>query len=85
MPEYGDPEKDKVDLKELSPITYIDQIKAPLMIVQGVNDPRVPVGEALQSSDACRAAMCGLNLKRCYQPRCQPSARLFASADARDS
>ena len=48
IPEYGDPVKDKEALKKLSAFTYIDQIKAPLMIVQGVNDPRVPVGEALQ-------------------------------------
>lgn len=46
--EYGDPEKDKESLLKLSPITYIDRVKSPLMIVQGDNDPRVPVGEALQ-------------------------------------
>ncbi len=46
--EYGDPEKDKEALLKLSPITYVDKVKAPLMIVQGANDPRVPVGEALQ-------------------------------------
>ncbi len=46
--EYGDPETQKNILLELSPITYIDRIKAPLMIIQGANDPRVPVGEALQ-------------------------------------
>ncbi|MDD4974639.1 MAG: prolyl oligopeptidase family serine peptidase [Bacteriovorax sp.] len=46
--EYGDPKKDLEALKELSPITHIDKLKSPLMIVQGVNDPRVPVGEAVQ-------------------------------------
>jgi dipeptidyl aminopeptidase/acylaminoacyl peptidase len=46
--EYGDPEKDLMALKQLSPITHIDKLKSPLMIVQGVNDPRVPVGEAIQ-------------------------------------
>ena len=46
--EYGDPVKDKEALMKLSPITYVDRVKAPLMIVQGANDPRVPVGEALQ-------------------------------------
>ncbi len=46
--EYGDPEKDKEVLKKLSPITYVDQVKSPLMIIQGANDPRVPVGEAIQ-------------------------------------
>lgn len=47
-PEYGDLEKDREALIALSPVTYIHQLKAPLMIVQGVNDPRVPAGEALQ-------------------------------------
>jgi dipeptidyl aminopeptidase/acylaminoacyl peptidase len=46
--EYGDPVKDKEALVRLSPITYIDKINAPLLILQGVNDPRVPVGESLQ-------------------------------------
>jgi protease II len=46
--EYGDPEKDREALLKLSPITYIDRVKAPLLVIQGANDPRVPVGEALQ-------------------------------------
>ncbi|MBD2152316.1 S9 family peptidase [Pseudanabaena sp. FACHB-1277] len=46
--EYGDPVKDRQALLELSPITYSDRIKAPLLIIQGANDPRVPVGEAVQ-------------------------------------
>ncbi|MFT3700430.1 MAG: prolyl oligopeptidase family serine peptidase [Kofleriaceae bacterium] len=53
--EYGDPVKDKVALEKLSPITYVDRIKAPLLVMQGVNDPRVPVGEALQIHDALEA------------------------------
>jgi dipeptidyl aminopeptidase/acylaminoacyl peptidase len=47
-PEYGDPNTDKEALMKLSPVTYLDRIKSPLMIVQGANDPRVPVGEAIQ-------------------------------------
>lgn len=50
--EYGDPEKDKDALIKLSPITYINQVSAPLMIIQGANDPRVPVGEAVQIYDS---------------------------------
>jgi dipeptidyl aminopeptidase/acylaminoacyl peptidase len=46
--EYGDPEKDREALIKLSPTTHINKLKAPLMVIQGVNDPRVPVGEALQ-------------------------------------
>lgn len=46
--EYGDPEKDRDALVKLSPITYIDKVNAPLMLIQGASDPRVPVGEAIQ-------------------------------------
>jgi dipeptidyl aminopeptidase/acylaminoacyl peptidase len=53
--EYGDPEKDRDALKELSPITYLDRIKAPLLMIQGVSDPRVPVGEAIQMYEAMKA------------------------------
>ncbi|RYZ67307.1 MAG: S9 family peptidase, partial [Proteobacteria bacterium] len=53
--EYGDPEKDREALEQLSPITYIDQVKAPFMIIQGASDPRVPVGEALQMRSALAA------------------------------
>ncbi|HTL38666.1 MAG TPA: prolyl oligopeptidase family serine peptidase [Kofleriaceae bacterium] len=44
--EYGDPVKDKEALKQLSPVTYISNVKTPLLLVQGLNDPRTPVGEA---------------------------------------
>ncbi|MDZ4661375.1 MAG: prolyl oligopeptidase family serine peptidase [Pseudomonadota bacterium] len=46
--EYGDLEKDHQALVDLSPMTYLNQIRDPLLVLQGVNDPRVPVGEALQ-------------------------------------
>jgi dipeptidyl aminopeptidase/acylaminoacyl peptidase len=53
--EYGDPDKDKDALVQLSPTTHVDKLVAPLLIIQGVNDPRVPVGEALQIHRAARA------------------------------
>ncbi len=46
--EYGDPTKDEAALAKLSPITHVAKLKAPLLSIQGVNDPRVPVGEAMQ-------------------------------------
>ena len=46
--EYGDPVKDKDALVKLSPITHVGKIRAPLLSIQGLNDPRVPVGEAVQ-------------------------------------
>jgi protease II len=53
--EYGDLATDREALAKLSPITYIDKVKAPLLVLQGANDPRVPVGEALQIHDALEA------------------------------
>jgi dipeptidyl aminopeptidase/acylaminoacyl peptidase len=53
--EYGDPEKDRDALLKLSPITYIDKVQGPLLLIQGASDPRVPVGEALQIHDALQA------------------------------
>ena len=50
--EYGDPEKDKDALLKLSATSYIDRLQAPLLLIQGASDPRVPVGEALQMYDA---------------------------------
>jgi len=53
--EYGDPEKDREALVKLSPTSYVDRVKAPLLVLQGANDPRVPVGEAVQIHDALAA------------------------------
>jgi dipeptidyl aminopeptidase/acylaminoacyl peptidase len=50
--EYGDPDRDADALAKLSPMTYVDRVKAPLLIVQGASDPRVPAGEAIQIHDA---------------------------------
>lgn len=53
--EYGDPDKDADALRKLSPTTYLDRVKAPLLIIQGVDDPRVPAGEAIQIQEALEA------------------------------
>ncbi|HUK26800.1 MAG TPA: prolyl oligopeptidase family serine peptidase [Candidatus Acidoferrales bacterium] len=37
----GDPEKDKDFLLERSPSTHIDNVKCPMLMIQGRNDPRV--------------------------------------------
>jgi len=52
--EYGSLENDREFLKEISPIRSVDKITAPLFVVHGANDPRVPVGEAEQVVDALR-------------------------------
>jgi dipeptidyl aminopeptidase/acylaminoacyl peptidase len=37
----GDPEKDRDFLLERSPFTHIDNVKCPMLMIQGRNDPRV--------------------------------------------
>ncbi len=39
---------------ERSPITYVDNIRAPLLIIQGANDPRVLPAESEQVVDRLR-------------------------------
>lgn len=46
--EYGMLDKDLDFLKSISPIAKIDKIKAPLFVIHGRNDPRVPYTEAEQ-------------------------------------
>jgi len=46
--EYGSLEEDREFLESISPINNIDRIEAPLFVLHGANDPRVPVGEAEQ-------------------------------------
>ena len=44
----GDPVKDRAVYNAASPISYIHHVKAPLLVLQGDNDPRVPKEEAEQ-------------------------------------
>ncbi len=46
--EYGSLATDRDFLEQISPIHKVDRIKAPLLVIHGANDPRVPVGEAEQ-------------------------------------
>jgi dipeptidyl aminopeptidase/acylaminoacyl peptidase len=50
----GDPIKDKARLQERSPINFVDQIKAPLLLLAGGNDPRCPKTEAEQVASAIK-------------------------------
>jgi dipeptidyl aminopeptidase/acylaminoacyl peptidase len=52
--EYGSLERDREFLEQISPIRHVDRITAPLFVVHGANDPRVPVGEAEQIVSALR-------------------------------
>jgi len=46
--EYGDPDKEADMLRRLSPLTRIDRVKAPTIVLHGANDTNVPVIEAEQ-------------------------------------
>lgn len=50
--EYGSLESDREFLESISPLNRVSSIKAPLMIIHGRNDPRVPVTEAEQMYNA---------------------------------
>jgi dipeptidyl aminopeptidase/acylaminoacyl peptidase len=54
--EYGDERDEKMRefLEKISPTTNVKKIKSPLFVVQGKNDPRVPVTEAEQMVKAIR-------------------------------
>jgi dipeptidyl aminopeptidase/acylaminoacyl peptidase len=53
-PEYGSLENDRDFLESISPIHKAESIIAPLMVIHGKNDPRVPVGEAEQIVERVR-------------------------------
>ena len=46
----GDPETEADFLLERSPITYVEHVRAPLLVIQGANDPRVVKGSPTSSS-----------------------------------
>jgi dipeptidyl aminopeptidase/acylaminoacyl peptidase len=50
----GDPVKNKALYEDRSPINFVDQIKAPLLLLAGANDPRCPASEAQQVADAVK-------------------------------
>ena len=54
--EYGDEREEKMRafLEKISPTASVQKIKKPLFVVQGQNDPRVPVTEAEQMVKAIR-------------------------------
>jgi dipeptidyl aminopeptidase/acylaminoacyl peptidase len=51
----GDVENDEELNRKISPLFHVDKIKAPLLIGQGVNDPRVKISESDQIAHAMRA------------------------------
>ncbi|MBR1419346.1 MAG: S9 family peptidase [Synergistaceae bacterium] len=54
--EIGDPVKDKELLEAVSPVFHAENIKIPLLVAQGANDPRVNKAESDQIVEAVRKA-----------------------------
>ena len=56
--EYGDERDDKMRafLEKISPNNNVEKITVPMFVIQGQNDPRVPVTEAEQIVDALESA-----------------------------
>jgi dipeptidyl aminopeptidase/acylaminoacyl peptidase len=52
----GDPDKDAEFMKSRSPVYYASDMKIPLLIAQGDNDPRVPQQESDQMVEALKTA-----------------------------
>jgi dipeptidyl aminopeptidase/acylaminoacyl peptidase len=52
IPEYGDPDRDAELFRRISPIHHVEKITAPLLVLHGDNDPRVPLSEAEQMVEA---------------------------------
>ncbi|MFB6183275.1 MAG: prolyl oligopeptidase family serine peptidase [Haloarculaceae archaeon] len=52
--EYGSLDENRDLLEAISPINHVEDIAAPLFVVHGANDPRVPVGEAEQIVERAR-------------------------------
>ena len=50
----GDPVKDSLQFQSTSPVFHVDAIKAPLLVAQGANDPRVNINESNQIVDALK-------------------------------
>jgi dipeptidyl aminopeptidase/acylaminoacyl peptidase len=50
----GDPDDDAQMLREHSPSTYVEQMRAPLLVMQGANDPRVVRAESDQMVERLR-------------------------------
>jgi dipeptidyl aminopeptidase/acylaminoacyl peptidase len=54
--EYGDEREPKMRefLEKIAPMNNIEKIKKPMFVIAGKNDPRVPVSESQQISDALK-------------------------------
>lgn len=52
---YGDPVRDADLLRDLSPMTHLDRLDVPVLLIHGANDTNVPAGESAQVAQALAA------------------------------
>lgn len=52
--EAGDPKTEADKLRDRSPLTHVSKLEAPLLLIHGENDSRVPVAESRQMAFACQ-------------------------------
>src|SRR5258708_10089640 len=67
----GDVVKNKALYEDRSPINFIDQIKAPLLLLAGGKDPRSPKSETLQVAGPIKKAR-GTSGSKTYTNDCHP-------------
>jgi dipeptidyl aminopeptidase/acylaminoacyl peptidase len=79
--EYGSLAEDRAFLLEASPLTHVDAMRAPLFVIHGRNDPRVPVSEAEQIVASLRERDVRCEL-RIYEDEGHGLARLANRLDA---
>jgi len=77
----GDPVKNKALYEDRSPINFVDQIKAPLLLLAGGNDPRCPAEESQQVADAIKKHG-GVAQLKIYQDEGHGFARVQNQIDA---
>ncbi|MBN1641918.1 MAG: S9 family peptidase [Anaerolineae bacterium] len=53
--EYGSLARDRAFLERIAPIHHLDAVSAPVMVIHGANDPRVPLSETEQLVAGLRA------------------------------
>jgi dipeptidyl aminopeptidase/acylaminoacyl peptidase len=81
MATMGDPEKNKELFHDRSPIFFVDQIKAPLLLLAGGHDPRCPHEESQQVVDAIKQRGGTVELK-VYENEGHGFARIENQIDA---
>ena len=79
--EYGSLQQDRAFLEAASPMRRVDEIRAPLFVIHGRNDPRVPVSEAEQLVARVRSRGIRCEL-RIYEDEGHGLARLVNRLDA---